>query len=107
MAVWCHKPFLRVLDSANRSPVNLGPIDLLIQLYVHLANHQDIVATQDVQPSMLYFKRWLVVRLDDALFGIAENEVGNLIRRQEGPDEGAAVGGEDAYFFWRRGCRQP
>ena len=72
-----------MLDTPNRGPVNIGPIDALIQVHVQLAYHQDVVAAQDVETGVLDFEGGFAVRLDDALLGFAENEVGDLVGCQE------------------------
>ena len=73
-----------MLDPTNNIPPNLRPIDLLIQLLVHKPADDDILSPYQVHP-MLDFGAWLfiVYRSDDALDGLGEDDVGQLVAGEE------------------------
>jgi len=53
---------------------------------------------------MVASRVWFVVvgRSNDALDGVGEDEIGDLIAREESADESSAVGGNYADFLCRR-----
>lgn len=59
---------------------NLGPVYTLVQVLVHEADAYDIVASDEVK-AVLYLAAlfWIIWRSYDALDGIFEDKIGDLI----------------------------
>ena len=74
----------QMLNPPNNIPPDLCPVNLLIQLLVHEPAHHDILSPYQVHP-MLDLGAWLfiVCRSDDALDGLGEDDVGQLIAGEE------------------------
>lgn len=89
-----------MLRPPHQRPPHLHPIDTRIQLLIHQPTHRHVLPSYQVQPVFDLRAGFLVVGgPDDALDGVREDEVGELVAGEEEAGEGAAVGGEDEDFF--------
>ena len=85
---------------ANHIPSNLGPINAGIKLLINKPTDGDILPSYEIQPVADLGARFFVIRRSyDALNGLREDEVGDLIAGKESAREGSTVGGKDQYFF--------
>ena len=85
---------------ANNIPSNLGPINTCVQFLVDKPTNSDILPSYEIQPVADLCARFFVIRRSyDALHGLREDEVGDLITGKESAGEGSTVGGENQYFF--------
>lgn len=79
------QPQSHMLCTPNNLPPNLRPINTPIQLLIHQPTNHDIIAPHKVQPVRLFRRRlFVVLGPDDALDGIFEHEIGDLIAGDEG-----------------------
>jgi len=80
---------------ANDIPPNFGPVDARVQLLVHQPHEHNVVASDQIQP-MARLGAWfrVVRRPDDALDGVAQDQVGDLVAGEEVAGEGSAVDGD-------------
>lgn len=86
-------PYNRALD--------LCPVDRSVQLLIHKSTHNYVVASDHVHAVVLLFTGLFIVgRADNSLNGILEDEVRDLIAREEGAGQGSAVHCEDEDFFY-------
>lgn len=84
-------------------PPHTRPIDLSVHLLIDQPHDRDIVPPHQVQPVLHLAAGLLVVGgPDDALDGVGEHEVGQLVAGEEGAEESAAVGGEEEDLFFER-----
>ena len=81
---------------------NLGPINAGIQLLVDKPTDSDILPSYEIQPVADLCARFFVIRRSyDALNGLGEDKVGDLIAGKKSAREGSPVSGEDEYLFWQ------
>jgi hypothetical protein len=74
--------------------MNLPPVNLAINLFIHPAHHRHTITPYDVESERHFFTRFIVFyRSDDALDGFLEDEVHAAVARVEKADHGAAVEG--------------
>lgn len=85
-----------VLGVADHFALDLGPIDIPINLLVDFTTDHHVVSADQIQPVLDFGRKIIFVwGADDALNGIGEDQVGHLIGGQKITDESAAVDGED------------
>ena len=85
---------------ANHIPSDLGPINAGIKLLVDKPTDGDILPSYEIQPVAHLCARFFVIRRSyDALNGLREDEVGDLITGKKSAREGSTVSGKDEYFF--------
>lgn len=86
--------------AANHTALDFRPVDLRVDVLIDLAYHRDVVAAHEIQAvGDLGGRFWVVGGPDDALDGLAEDEVGLLVEGLEDTCEGAAVGCEEEDFL--------
>lgn len=92
-----------MLRTSNRLPLHLRPIDTRIQLFIDQPTNHDIIASYQVYSVRLFSRRVFIVRRsDNALNGVLENEIRNVIAADERAGECASVDGYDQDFFCER-----
>jgi hypothetical protein len=90
------RPLLQssILRPPNNLPLHLSPVDILVNPLVHLAAEHHVIPADQIQPVLdLRAGLGIVRRADYALDRVQQDEVGQLVRGQEGPDECAPIDG--------------
>ena len=85
---------------SDHIPSDLGPINAGIKFLVDKPTDGDILPSYQIQPVADLCARFLIIRRSyDALNGLREDEVGDLVTGKESASESSTVGGEDQYLF--------
>jgi hypothetical protein len=81
-----------MLRASDHIASDLAPVDTAVELFVHEPTNCDVVASHEVQ-TMVHLRAWLriVCWSDDSFDRVIEDDVGDLIAREEGPDQCSAV----------------
>ena len=91
----------RILRPSHHLSSHLAPVDIIINPLVHLAANHHIIAPDQVQPMFDLRARLRVVWCaDNALDGVQQNKVRQLIGREKRAHERSAVHGQDEDLFY-------
>lgn len=89
-----------VLGAPDNLSPDLGPINACIHFLIDQAANDDIVPSDHVKAVGGLGTRLRVVSgTDNALDGVLEDQIGDLVARQQGPRQCAAVDGDDQDFL--------
>ena len=92
-----------MFDSTNHIAPDLRPIDRRVQLLVQQAADGHILPADQVKAMSDFFAVvWIVGRADDALDRVLQDQVGDLVAREQRTREGAAVCGDHEDFFCKK-----
>ncbi|KAG9768458.1 hypothetical protein KCU88_g7187, partial [Aureobasidium melanogenum] len=89
-----------MLRRSNDLSSDFFPIDAVVQLFIHQSHNSDIVTSYKVQAMAdLRAGFWVIGGTDDALDGVVQDDVGDLVAGEEGADECATVNCDDEHLF--------
>lgn len=89
-----------MLRAPNNLAPNLCPVDARVHVLVHQAAYHDVVSSDHVQSVRSFYARlWVVGGSNYAFNRVLEYEIGDLVARNEGACEGAAVDSDDDNLF--------
>ena len=91
---------LHVLRAPNHLSTHLSPVDTVVEIFINEPAYRDVVASDDIE-TVGDFGAWLwvVLRSDDSFNCFIQNNVGELITRKQGADQGAAISSDDEDFL--------